>query len=296
MSRRVAVVLASIPGPAFEASVAGFLREVEGLGSVVLVEGASRRPFPQTTSHPNPPQQGGRGPERRSDDPGLRILPSSSSRLVPELWRDGLRSVDAEMVAFSTTQMVPRAGWLRALMGRLGRSDAWGVGGSIAAGDRLGPVDRAVYLQRFLAYGPGTSLPLRPSGENALYRRDRLAEVEGAWAHGFWEAEVHRRLEDRGARWAPEPSAVVDYAGATSLGEIVRQRVAHARRFGASRPSGRVRGLAAPLVPAVLLGRAGRGLIRRRMAVGPWLAAVPSFLVIASAWAAGEALGAWSGR
>jgi hypothetical protein len=223
---------------------------------------------------------------------------SPQARLVPELWREGLRAVDADLVAFSTTQMVPRVGWLRALVGRLDESAAWGVGGAIAAGHPLGAVDRAVYLQRFLNYGPGMALPARPSGENALYRRDRLAEVEDAWSEGFWEAEVHRRLEGRGATWAAEPSAVVDYAGSTRLGEIARQRVAHARRFGAGRGlvARLVRGMAAPVVPAVLLGRAGRGLVRRRMDLGPWLGALPSFLVIAGAWAAGEALGCWAGR
>jgi hypothetical protein len=290
MSGRAAVVLAATGrGRVHEESVAGFLREVGGCGEVVVVEGG------RTTPHPNPLPQGERGPDSVS---GLRILKSPRGCLVPELWREGLRAVDAELVAFSTTQMVPRDGWLRALMERLGESAAWGVGGAIAARERLGAVDRAVYLQRFLNYGPGMALPTRPSGENAIYRRDRLREVEDAWSEGFWEAEVHRRLEGQGATWAAEPSAVVDYAGSNRLGEIARQRVEHARRFGAGRGAVArvVRGLAAPVVPAVLLGRAGRGLIRRGMGVGPWLGALPSFLVIAGAWAAGEALGCWAGR
>ena len=255
--------------------------------------------------HPNPLPlrvSGEQGTGEANKEAAPRILPSPESRLVPELWRDGLRAVDADLVAFSTTQMVPRAGWLDGLVSRLVERSAWGVGGAIAAADRLGPVDRAVYLQRFLMYGPDVPLPARPSGENAAYRRDRLMEVEDAWAEGFWEAEVHRRLEDRGGRWASAPGAVVDYAGSTRLLAMARQRVAHARRFGAIRASGRgrvgrwARGLATPLVPAVLLVRAGRGLTRRGMAVRPWLGAVPSFLLIAAAWAAGETLGAWSGR
>lgn len=288
MSGRVAVILASTGcGDVCEASVAGFLREVGERGEVVVVEGATEVGEAAGTStyltHPN-----------------LRILRSPDSRLVPELWRDGLRAVDADLVAFSTTQMVPRAGWLDGLSGRLDGTSALGVGGAIEAGDRLGPVDRAVYLQRFLAYGPDVPLPARPSGENAAYRRDRLMEVEDAWAEGFWEAEVHRRLEERGGTWEVAPGAVVEYAGSTRLLAMARQRVAHARRFGAVRASGRTdrwaRGLATPLVPAVLLVRAGRGLMRRGMAFRPWLGAIPSFLLIAGAWAVGETLGAWSGH
>lgn len=283
MTGRVAVILASTGrGPGFDESVAGFLREVRGRGEVIVVER-------DLSAAPDPTPRGGRGPELR------RIQPALSSRLVPELWRDGLRATDAEWVAFSTTQMVPRAGWLDALRDRLIESGSWGVGGPIAVGDRLGVVDRAIYLQRFLAYGPGADLPIRPSGENALYRRDRLAEVEDAWSDGFWEAEVHDRLERRGASWASSPGAAVDYVGSTRLLAMAKQRVAHARRFGANRGEGRARGLATPVVPALLLGRAGRGLKRRGMAVGPWLGSVPSFLVIAGAWAVGEALGALAG-
>jgi hypothetical protein len=179
---------------------------------------------------------------------------------------------------------------------------AWGVGGAIAAGAGLGAVDRAVYLQRFLAYGPGATLPARPSGENALYRRDRLEEVGRDWSEGFWEAEVQRALDDRGASWAAEPGAVVDHVGTARLGSMARQRIAHARRFGAVRAAGLgraerwARGLAAPLVPGLLLARAGRGLARRQMRLGPWLGAVPSFLAIAGAWSVGEALGTFGGR
>ena len=198
--------------------------------------------------------------------------------------------------------MVPRVGWLRALMGRMDETGAWGVGGAIGPGQGLGRVDRAVYLQRYLRYGPGHPLPIRPSGENALYRRERLDEVEDAWAEGFWEVEVQRRLERLGATWAAEPGAVVEDEGTTRLLDVLGQRVAHARRFGADRAAGwgraerRWRPLATPLVPAVLLARAGRGLVKRRMGLGPWLPAVPSLLAIASAWAAGEALGIWTGR
>jgi hypothetical protein len=265
---RVAIVLAAIePGPTHSASIAGFLREVEGTGEVMVVGGG------------------------RSDP-----------RLVPELWRDGLREVDADLVAFSTTQMVPVVGWLDAMRARLVGSGAWGVGGSIAAGVGLGPLDRSVYLQRFLSYAPGLPLQVRPSGENAIYRRDRLVEVADAWSEGFWEAEVHRRLESMGGGWAVAPEAIVTYGGGMRLRSAARQRILHGRRYGSDRSKGWgrsrrwLRALATPLVPAVLLGRARRGLASRGMAVGPWLPALPSFLLLAGAWATGETIGASSVR
>jgi len=280
---RVAVILASVDPdtPTRAASLDGFAREVAGRGELILV--------------------GDRTPRPTDDPPGLRRVDAPAGRLVPELWGDGLRAADAEFVAFSTTQMVPSAGWLDGLLGRLVDSDAWGVGGMIAEADGLGPVDRAVYLQRFLAYRPGGPIPARPAGENALYRRHLLGEREGR-AEGFWEAEVQARLERSGGTWAMAPDAIVTFVGPTGLRAIAGQRVRHAHRYGAlraglwSRPARWARALAAPIVPAVLLARAGRGLRARRMPLGPWLAATPSFLVIASAWATGEALGAMAGR
>jgi hypothetical protein len=280
---RVAVVVASNgQGPSFAASIDGFLREVEGRGEVVLVQ-----------SHCESIVSSARG---------LRILQRPPGRLVPELWRDGLRAVDADRVAFSTSEMIPGVGWLDSLLDGMSSPDIWGVGGAIVAGEQLGPVERAVYLQRFLRYGPSVPLPERPSGENAIYRRERLAEVADAWDEGFWESEVQARLEAGGGHWAKAPGAIVTYDGSTRLFAIARQRVEHARRFGAIRAldwSRRVRwlrGLAMPVVPAFLLARAGKGLVRRRMPLAPWVSALPSFLVLASAWASGETLGVCLGR
>ena len=332
--RRVAVVLASVDrGPAIEASLGGFLREVEGRGEVIVVD-ATGRDIPA----------------------GCRVLRRPAARLVPELWGDGLRSSDAELVAFSTTQMVPRAGWLDAMLAAVdAEGSSLGVGGRIEPGERLGMVDRAVFLLRFLAYG--RELPARPSGENALYRRETLLDVEDFWDDGFWEAEVHRGLESLGGTWATAPGAVLDYRGSTSIAEIAAQRVAHARRFGAVRSEGwpasrkLLRSAAAPAVPALMLARAVRGLkqrgieppvfspphLRGRVRVGgrvdgevvitpdptppptltlplkgggkpigqdrkkknptlsPWLTCLPTFVMLASLWAWGEALGTFLG-
>jgi hypothetical protein len=296
---RVAVVLACTgEGSSLDASVAGFLREVQGRGEVVLVggPGGHAQGLRMTPSWPSDAIGDGGTAD------GLRILRVPAGRLVPELWRDGLRAVDADWVAFSTSDMVPRAGWLDSMLEVASAPGINGVGGAIVPGDRLGPVGRAVYLQRYLNYNTGVGLPERPSGENALYRREGLAAVEDAWAEGFWETEVQRRLEASGGRWAGAPGAIVTYNGSTRLASIARQRVAHARRFGAIRAEGSGRGLhwlrclATPVVPGLLLARAGRGLAGRGMSVRPWLTALPSFLVLAAAWASGETIGALSGR
>ncbi len=280
--RRVAIVLASVDaGPSIDASLAGFLREVDGRGEVIVIDATGCAIATSAT--------------------GLRVLRRPAARLVPELWRDGLKSVDADLVAFSTTQMVPRVGWLDAMLGAIDGAgeDAIGVGGSIEPGEGLGPVDRAIFLLRFLAYGD--PLPTRPSGENAVYRLKSLLDVEELWEDGFWEAEVHRGLESRGGGWTMAPEAVLTYRGSTPIATMARQRLAHARRFGAVRsegwpPSWRVlRSMATPAIPALMMAKAARGLSRRRLAAGNWLNCLPAFLVLAALWAWGETLGSWRG-
>ncbi len=278
MKARVAVILASTEtGPHRMESLNAFVREAHGLGEVVVVDASTLRIEVSVAD--------------------LRTIARPPGSLVPELWRAGLREVDAELVVFSTTQMVPSVGWLQALVTSIDRSDATGAGGLIVAGEGLGCVDRAIYLQRYLSYSSAPAMPVRPSGENAIYRRSVLIEQASSWAEGFWETEVQSRIEGQGGSWAKAPGAIVTYRGTTRLASITRQRVAHARRFGAVRAEGCcwwsrwARSIATPVVPAVLLARVFRGLICRGISIKPWTLAVPSFLAVAGAWACGETLG-----
>ncbi len=231
----------------------------------------------------------------------VRRLCRPAGRLAPVLWRDGLRATDAPLVAFSTAQMLPDPGWLASLGAGLAAEGVAGVGGPIAPGDRLSATGRAVALLRYSNYFP--PLPdlgrVDPPGDNALYRRDRLREVESAWADGFWEVDVHRALRDRGDRLAMAPGAVVAFQGGVPLATLARQRFEHARRYGAGRSRGLsrrarlVRVASAPMVPPLLGARIAAALRARGMGPLPWLPSLPSLAVLASAWAIGEAAGTW---
>ncbi len=290
-SLAVAVVVASTDAhPGLEAHLARFAAEAGPRGEVILVDssgGASAEGVVARFAN-------------------VRLLRRPAGRLAPALWRDGLLATEAPLVAFTTSRMLPGPGWLAALAGRLRSAGAAGVGGPIAAGGRLSATDRAVALLRYAAYFP--PLPdasrVEPPGENALYRRDRLSEVEAAWADGFWEAEVHRALRGRGHSlvMAVADPAVVTFEGGVGLAAMIRQRLAHARRYGAGRSAGLGVGArlgrvaAAPLVPPLLAGRIVAALRARGMGLGTWLTSAPGLAVLASAWAVGEAVGTWRGR
>jgi hypothetical protein len=285
-ARRVAVVLAAVDArDTVAASVARFLEQVGERGEVVLVD-ASRD---------------GTADVAEQLFPRLHVIRHAPGRLVPELWTAGLVATRAPLVAFSTAQMVPSAGWLAALDDRLEQTGAAAVGGAIEPAGGLSPSDRALYLLRYVRYLRPIAEEVEPPGDNALYRRSALADLESAWERGFWEVEVHRRLRERGEALAMAQEAVVEFVGGSRLGEAVRQRGRHARHYGASRAARMgfaqrlARSAATPIVPAVLLQRIGTALGRRGQSLRPWLPALPPLAVLLAAWSCGEAAGTWLG-
>ncbi|MEO6809172.1 MAG: glycosyltransferase [Isosphaeraceae bacterium] len=282
MSVDVAVIVASVDaGLTFRASLAGFLDEVRGIGDVILVD-ASRD---------------GTADAAGREFPGLRIMRRPLGDLVPDLWQVGMNATNAPLLAFSTAAMRPRPGWLASLRDRLDANDAAAVGGPIAPGRGLSATDRAIYLHRYVLYLPPMSSHVEPPGENALYRRSNLEGLESLRRRGFWEAAVLRELRLRGDRLAMSDDAVLEFLGGARLVPTLRQRIKHARLYGAWRAKGAsltgrlVRSAIAPAVPALLLGRIGRHLHRRRERLAPWLSAAIPLGSLLTAWALGEAIG-----
>ncbi len=152
------------------------------------------------------------------------------------------------------------------------RSNAAGVGGPIEPGSKLSATDRAVALLRYSGYFP--PLPdltcVDPPGDNALYRREPLMAVRSSWLEGFWEVDVHQALRERGYALTMAGSAVLTYEGGIGLASMVRQRLAHARRYGAGRskglgtPARLARVAVSPLVPPLLCGRIVAALRARK--------------------------------
>jgi hypothetical protein len=280
----VVVALTDPATPALRSRLARFADEVGPLGEVLLVDASG-------TSA---------GQEAAQNLANVRVISRPVGRLAPVLWRDGLLATDAALVALTTAQMTPRPGWLSALKDQLVLTNAAGVGGPIEPGLGLSRTDQAVALLRYSSYFPAINeafLHIDPPGDNALYPRDCLMDVESAWINGFWEVVVHKALRDRGETLVMAESAVVTFEGGIGLRSMTRQRLRHAMRFG----SGRSRGLgplarlgrvvAAPLVPPLLCVRIARSLRERKMGRRPWLPALPRLIWLASAWAIGEAAG-----
>ena len=281
----VTIVLASIDAEATIAeSLSRFLDELRGRGRVIVADASRDRSLGIAASVSST----------------VEVVAARPGTLAPELWGLGLERVDTEFVAFSTAQMLPRAGWLDAMLATLQATSASGVGGPIAARPRLSAIDRALYLLRYASYLPPVphSKTFQPPGDNAVYRRRDLLRVRGRSREGFWEVENHARLMKLGKTLAMSPEAVVDFAGGCRLGAALSHRLAHARRYGASRCEGlgvtrrAARAAIAPLVPALLLARIIANLRSRREPLGPWLGSFPYLGLLLGTWSIGEAIGA----
>ncbi len=240
----------------------------------------------------------GAAPAAGASDPACVVVPAPDGSLVPVRWELGLLAARGTVVAFTTDLCAVSRGWATAAIAAIARG-ATAVGGPISPGANLTRVGQAIYQLRFGALPPrvtGCTEVQDVAADNAAYRRATLLAIGGALARGFWEVECNHRLRaaGHGLVFCGEMRAV--FVGGESLRGLVRQRYLHGRQSGRWRVHVGARRtwqvvLATPLVPFVLLARAARRCAASGRATHA-LHVAPEFLVLAAAWAAGEAVGA----
>lgn len=288
VSCALSVIVAHVdPGVSLERCIAALDRACTDLHAEIVVV--------QATDSPTDPPPASCTP--------LRTLHVRAGALVPQLWKHGFDVTRGECVAFTLANCEVSEGWAREMLSAL-HAEAAGVGGPIECAPDLGLVDRAVYYLRYSAFLPSRVVDGLVSGEipgdNAAYRHEALARHRDAIAEGFFEVLFHVRLRRDGGTLCMRRGAAATFLGGVSLGHAIRHRFAHGRHFGAWRVSAGQRcwwqiGLAAPVVPFLLALRAAGRVMRSTARRWHFVSALPMFLVIASAWAAGEAFGAVRG-
>ena len=235
----------------------------------------------------------------RSQFPQVAVVLCPADSLVPALWDAGLERARGRYVAFTTAECTVERSWARSLLAAV-RAGAAGAGGAFALDTDAGPVTRAAFYLRYSAFLPGAAGPRREiAGDNACYRRDVLEQFHDPNAGGFWEVETHQKVRAAGGELVLVPGAVARLVSAAAFRRLAAARFAHGRRFGAWRV--RVIGRAAwkivagaPLVPFLIAVRSARRALPRWEHTWSFLTAVPVMLLLASCWAAGEAMGAAS--
>jgi hypothetical protein len=231
--------------------------------------------------------------------PGVRVTCLPVGTLVPALWGAGLRQARGRVVAFTIAQCLVEAGWARSLLHGIA-AGAVGVAGRLDVRPGTGATGRATFYLRYSAWlatpdGPAREIP----GDNAAYEHQALRAVRDSAGAPFWEVEAHERFRALGRTLVVQPGATAWFTDDTPLGTMAARRFAHGRHSGTFRVRSGIRTrwqmlLGAPLVPLVLLVRVGRRVARAPGHAPGFLSSLGAFLVLATAWAVGEAIGGFT--
>jgi hypothetical protein len=229
----------------------------------------------------------------------IEVISLPPDTVAPKLWAAGYQKATGRVVAFTTGHCLVGTEWASALVAAVDRGAA-GAGGPLLLARDTGPVDWAVFYLRYSSFMPhalGSGRDVREvAGDNAAYSHTALDRHASTFAQGFWEVDFHHCVRAEGGWLVAVPSATVEFGRSFPFGTILRHRFVHGRALGASRVRSGNRAawqilLAAPLVPFLFAWRSSRQAFQGREA-WRFVIALPWFLILAGAWAAGEAWGA----
>ena len=273
---------------AIRRSLESLQRSLAGISSEVIVVDASRD---------------------KSADIAEEVLGTSAvircpvGTLTPALWARGIERTKGQTVALTTGHFVFPESWASELIAGVS-TGVKGVAGTFALSDATSVTDWAVFYLRY------SEFLVEPSGvdagihnipaDNAAYEGEAIRQHVTTMTDGFWEVEYHRRLREVGGKLALVPRATAVYDRSFPLGTIVGHRFRHGRHAGAWRSATGQRSAvfvaaASPLVPFALASRVWRRVRHLDGHRARFMRSLPQFLLLASAWAAGEAVGAVMG-
>lgn len=215
-----------------------------------------------------------------------------------------LNAARGGVVALLQDWGAPAPDWVRRVIAAHRAMPHAAIGGAVEH-EGSGSLNWAVYFLDFgrfqlpLAEGPSAYL----TDVNVSYKRTALEPLRELWRNRYNEVTINWRLRDRGETLWQHPAMIVwQDRGRLRLRDLIAERLSWGRLFGGARAhyTGSRRwiyALAAPLIPAVLVGRAARNVFRSggRNRV-PFLKAQPQLWILATAWTAGEWLGYVTGK
>jgi predicted dehydrogenase len=245
--------------------------------------------------------------ELRKAFPNVTFLSLGGVRTPAELRAAGAAKATGDVVAFLEGHCRPSPDWCQRILAAHQSVHA-AVGGPIEKGlpdgrDNDSALNWAVYLADYSRY----MLPLPEGATHALsdcnvsYKRSALDETRALWATEFHENIVNGALHQRGASLWFDPSVVVFEQRELDLGDALRDRFNFGRLFGSTRvpgvafPKRAIMAGAALVMPPLLVGRVVGTLRRRGRHQNQLLRAMPSLVMISTAWMVGEAMGYLTG-
>ena len=235
----------------------------------------------------------------RERHPDVRILAYDEPKSVPWLRAAGIREARGRLVAVTEDHCVPRPDWFRSIVAAQRRSGWAAVGGGVENDCTTRAVDWAVFFCEYhhlmapVPAGPSDLVP----GMNVAYDMEALAPVADVFADGLWENFLHDRLRAAGYTTGLDPTMVVGHRKHFTVPMFLSERFHYSRSFAGMRVAG------APLrerlrwavlsfgLPALLVGRLTRSVLRRRRHLGWYVRAFPLVVLFSVTWSLGELVG-----
>ncbi|MDP6540779.1 MAG: glycosyltransferase [Planctomycetota bacterium] len=233
--------------------------------------------------------------------PRVRLIEAAPGTTIPELRRLAFGEARAEVVGVIEDHVRVPPDWARRMLA-LQAAGEQVVGGRVdnAATDRF--IDRAAFLCEYAAClappeGPAPWL----TGNNTTYRRELLERFDDVIAEGRWENRLHDAFREADLTLHSHPEIAVGHKKHYTFWEYFSQRYFYARSYAAMRSEGQdagkrlAYGLAAFLLPPVLLLRTVRAVLASGKMRGDLALSLPLLALFVSSWAMGEVVGAWFG-
>ena len=227
-----------------------------------------------------------------------RVIRSSDTR-VPALRRKGVEAANGEFVAVIEEHCSAKEDWLHQSIGALSGSGYSAVGGPIVDHDFESLRDWAVYFCEY-----NGALPPSPDGEttdlndaNIAYPRRVLVDHKDLLDDGYWPMTLHGTLLAKGHRFLSVPDMVVYHRGPFEFRYYLGQRYLFSRAYTGVRAQSRsilwrlTYLAAAPVLPALLLGRMARRVVSKRCHIGKFVLALPLMAIALTVLVAGEWVG-----
>lgn len=238
----------------------------------------------------------------RARFPRVRLLEAPRDTSIPRLRAMAFAAARAPVVGVIEDHVLVPPDWSRRML-EAHRDGAQAVGGAVtnAATERF--VDVAAFLCEYghclvpPPAGPASWL----AGNNVTYRRELLERFGPVIAREAWENALHDALRDGGVPLVSRPEIVVGHKKHFTITEYAGQRFLYSRSYAGARvrdagPARRAAyGLAAFLLPPILLRRIVGNIRRSGRPTRELLGALPLLGFWVLAWAAGEVAGYWFG-
>ena len=234
--------------------------------------------------------------------PWVVVHPVSRDSTIPQMRDTAFRLARADAIAVIEDHVIVPPQWGERLLAALAEGHDV-VGGPIenAATQRL--LDWATFLCEYsacmppLPEGDASWLP----GNNVVYRRSVLQRFLDVTAQGAWENRLHDAFRAAGIHLECRNNLLVGHKKHFGLFEYMGQRFLYSRSYAGARlqhANGARRlmtGVAAFLLPPLLLVRITRSLVAKGVALPRVLATLPFTAAFVLSWGLGEVVGYWFG-